>query len=537
MPHLILYNGKLLTQDPNFPHATAIALRQGRILAVGSDSEIRELARPHTQQIDLEERRVLPGLTDAHFHFYDWARLRWNIALADTTSLTQVRERVQQAVQQATPGRWILGQGWNEQSWPNPQLPSRADLDDVAPDNPVILWRTDLHMAWVNSRALRAAGITANTPDPEMGIIERDEAGQPIGLLRETAVNLVRQVIPSLTPAETEEALCQAMAAAHRLGLTGVHDMRIMGGEDGPPAFTTWQQLRAEEKLNLRVWMMLPGEQLDEAIALGLRTGFGDDHLRIGGIKLFADGALGSRTAWMLEPFTDAGTGMPLVPMAEIARRVTRAHRAGLSAAIHAIGDRAIRELLDVFTEILPQEAEHSPPLAPHRIEHVQHSHPADLTRLAPLGLVASVQPSHVIDDMAMVDQACGERARWTYAFRHLVDAGTVLALGSDCPVASPNPFRGIYAAVTRQRHDGTPPGGWHPSQRLTVAEAVWGYTVGPAHASGQVAQQGSLTPGKLADLIVLDRDILTIPPEDIADASVWLTVFNGQIVYHLLDR
>jgi predicted amidohydrolase YtcJ len=364
-----------------------------------------------------------------------------------------------------------------------------------------------------------------------MGIIERDEAGQPIGLLRETAINLVRPVIPALTPAETEKALCQAMAAAHRLGLTGVHDMRMMGGEEGPPAFTAWQQLRAEEKLKLRVWMMLPGEQLDEAIALGLRTGFGDDHLRIGGIKLFADGALGSRTAWMLEPFTDAGTGLPLVPMVEIARMVTRAHRAGLSAAIHAIGDRAVRELLDVFTEILPQEAELSPPLAPHRIEHVQHSHPTDLRRLAPLGLVASVQPSHVIDDMVAVDQACGERGRWAYAFRHLIDAGTVLALGSDCPVASPNPFRGIHAAVTRQRQDGTPPGGWQPSQRLTVAEAVWGYTLGAAHASGQMAQQGSLTPGKLADLIVLDRDILTIPPEDIADTRVWLTVFNGQIV------
>jgi hypothetical protein len=425
-----------------------------------------------------------------------------------------------------------LGQGWNQDGWPDPRLPGRGDLDDLAPANPVILWRTDLHLAWVNSRALQAAGITADTPDPESGIIGRDEAGQPAGILRELAINLVRRVIPPPTADETDTAMRQAITATHRLGLIGVHDMRIMGGEDGPPAFRAWQRLHAARALNLRVWMMLPGERLGEAIALGLRTGFGDDTLRVGGIKLFADGATGPRTAWMLAPFEDAGTGLPLTPMAEIAQLVSRAHQAGISAAVHAIGDRAVRELLDVFTEVLPRLRGADRPLAPHRIEHVQHSHPADLKRLAPLGLVASVQPIHVTDDMAMIERACGERARWAYAFRDLLDAGTVLALGSDCPVASPNPFWGIHAAVTRQRRDGTPTGGWHPAQRLTVAEAVRGYTLGPAHASGQVARQGSLTPGKLADLVVLGRDIFAIPLEEIADTEVWLTVFDGQIVY-----
>jgi predicted amidohydrolase YtcJ len=324
----------------------------------------------------------------------------------------------------------------------------------------------------------------------------------------------------------------RAMAEIHRLGLTGVHDMRIMGGEDGPPAFRAWQRLRSEDGLGLRVWMMLPGERLAEAVALGLRTGFGDDYLRVGGIKLFADGATGPRTASMLEPFADAGTGMPLTPMNEIAETVSRAHQGGISTVIHAIGDRALRELLDVFAEVLPQGTSQVRPLAPHRIEHVQHSHPADLKRLAPLGLVASVQPIHVTDDIAMVEQACGERARWAYAFRDLLNAGTKLALGSDCPVASPNPFWGIHAAVTRQRRDGTPPDGWYPAQRLTVAEAVWGYTLGPAHASGRTAHQGSLTPGKLADLIVLDRDIFAIPPHEIPDTQVLLTVFDGCIVY-----
>jgi len=238
----------------------------------------------------------------------------------------------------------------------------------------------------------------------------------------------------------------------------------------------------------------------------------------------------------MLAPFEDAGSGLPLTPMAEIAGLVARAHQAGISAAVHAIGDRAVRELLDVFSEVLPRLVGQAGPLAPHRIEHVQHSHPADLKRLAPLGLVASVQPIHAADDMRMVDQACGERGRWAYAFRDLLDAGTVLALGSDCPVASPDPLRGIHAAVTRQRPDGTPPGGWYPAQRLTVAEAVWGYTMGPAYASGQTARQGSLTPGKLADLVVLDRDIFAIPPQKIADTRVCLTVFGGQVVYRSED-
>jgi predicted amidohydrolase YtcJ len=533
MPDLILYHGRLTTQAPNFAQATALAVRGGRILAVGDDAEVRALARSHTRQIDLGGRRVLPGLTDAHFHFYEWALARRGPSLAGTTSLAEVREHVHQAVRRADPGQWILGQGWNQDTWPHPRLPDRADLDDLSPDNPVILWRTDLHLAWVNSRALQAAGISAGTPDPEMGIIERGEGGQPTGILRELAINQVRQVIPPPTADETDEAMRQAMAEVHQLGLTGVHDMRIMGGADGPPAFRAWQRLRVAGELSLRVWMMLPGERLDAAIALGLRTGFGDDILRVGGIKLFADGATGPRTAWMLEPFTDDGTGLPLTPMREIAEVVARAHQAGISTAIHAIGDRAVRELLDVFTEVLPRQKDEIPLLAPHRIEHVQHSHPADLKRLAPLGLVASVQPIHATDDIAMIDKACGERARWAYAFRDLLDAGTVLAFGSDCPVASPNPFWGIHAAVTRQRRDGSPVGGWYPAQRLTVAEAVRDYTLGPAHASGQVAQQGSLAPGKLADLIVLDRDIFTIPPEDIPDTQVCLTVFDGQIVYH----
>jgi len=529
---LILYNGKLYTQDSKVPEANAIAIRNGKILAVGKDTDIRALATTYTKEVDLEGRRVLPGLTDSHIHFYEWALLLQGLTLEDAASLEEVKRRVHDAAGQTAPGTWIIGQGWNQDHWSDPKLPTRFDLDKVAPDNPTILWRTDLHLAWVNSAALKAAGITATTSDPEMGVIDRDESRQPTGILRELAINLVRDVMPSHTDAQTDEAMRRAMTKVHQLGLTGVHDFRIMGGEDGPPALRAWQRLRAADELDLRAWVLIPGELLDEAITLGLQSGFGDDFLRLGPAKFFSDGATGPRTAWMLEPFEDAGTGLPLTPMSEMAEAIAKAHRAGISTAIHAIGDRAVRELLDVFDEVMGKQENSIKPRIPHRIEHVQHSHPDDLIRLGPLGLVASVQPLHLTDDMQMIDRACGNRGRWAYAFRDLLNAGTVLALGSDCPVASPNPFWGIHAAVTRQRRDNTPDRGWHPSQKLSVPKAVWGYSMGAAIATGQQNRLGSLTPGKLADLIILNQDIFEIPPGQIHSTKVVMTVFDGKIVY-----
>jgi predicted amidohydrolase YtcJ len=532
LPDLILYNGKIYSQDKQTPFASAIAMRSGRILAVGNDENIRELAVSKTLQINLESRRVLPGLVDAHIHFYEWALLQRGLVLEDTSSLNEIQRRVRDEAGQIKPKEWIVGQGWNQDQWSHKRLPNRFDLDKVAPNNPVILWRTDLHLAWVNTAALKEANISAETPNPEMGVIDRDESGNPTGILRELAINLVRQAMPPVSDEATDSAMKRAIKKVHRLGLTGVHDFRIMGGDDGPPALRAWQRLRAGRVLDLRAWVMLPGELLAEASALGLQTGFGDDFLRLGGAKFFSDGATGPRTAWMLEPFADAGSGMPLTPMEEMAGHIYDAHRAGISTAIHAIGDRAVRELLDVYSEVLGQNEALPQPRVPHRIEHVQHSHPDDLKRLGPLGLIASVQPLHLSDDMDMVDSACGERARWAYAFRDLLNAGAVLALGSDCPVAAPNPFWGIHAAVTRQRRDGTPHEGWYPSQRLSVAEAVWGYTMGCALASGQQKDLGSLTPGKLADLIVLEKDIFTIPPQQIFETKVVMTVFDGRIVY-----
>ena len=532
MTDLILYNGKLHTQDPNFRQVSAVATRGKRILAVGSDADVRAVSGSHTQQIDLSGRRVLPGLSDSHFHYYDWALNRQRLDLAHAASLTELREQVVKEADKIPPGGWIIGQGWNEIRWPVPRLITCNDLDDLTPDNPTILWRSDMHLAVANSQAMRAANINAETPDPPQGVIDRVASGQPSGVLRELAINLVREVIPPPTEDETVAAIRDGFAELHRLGLTGVHDFRIMGGADGPPAFRAYQRLQAAGELTLRMWMLLPGEHLRQAIELGLRTGFGDDNLRVGHVKFFSDGGQGARTAWMLEPYEDIDScGMPLTPMDEIADAIRRAHTAGLAVAIHAIGDRANQELVTAFEQVVNREKGPAPS-APHRIEHLQNIRPEDVLRLGQTGIVGSVQPIHVPDDYPMIDRSVGRRGRWSYPFRDLLNAGVPLAFGSDCPVADPNPILGIHAAVTRQMRDGKPSGGWYPDQRLSVAQAVWGFSMGAAHVCGREAELGSITPGKLADLVVLDNDIFEIDPMEIAQAKVGMTIFDGQVVF-----
>lgn len=533
MADLFLVNGSLYSQDPAFPHATAVAIRAGRIRAVGSDDEIRDLVGANAEVIDLEARRVLPALQDAHFHVHDWALGLGRLSLAGVHSLEELRQAVAGKARALPPGRWILGQGWDETHWDVTRTPTGADLDDVAPHHPVALWRSDLHIVVSNSEALRAAGIDGNTLDPPGGVIDRDATGEPTGVLRERAIDLLAAVIPPPSEEETVDAMRRGFPLLHRLGVAGVHDYRLMDGADGPPAFRAYQRLRAAGELALRLWMNISSAHLDEAIALGLRSGFGDDWLRVGHVKMFTDGGQGAHTAWMLEPYEDTGGyGLPLRPMAEIEADVERANLAGLSAAVHAIGDRSVRELLGALERIAGRHPELQGARIPNRIEHVQNVRPEDLPRLAPLGVVASVQPIHLVDDMVMVEQTVGDRDRFTYAFRDLWEAGLPLAMGSDCPVANPNPWWGIQAAVTRQRRDGTPEGGWYPAQRLTLAQAVWGFTMGPAVVTGRQADLGSISPGKLADLVILDRDPFALDAREIAGVQVDMTILNGEVVY-----
>jgi predicted amidohydrolase YtcJ len=537
LPQIILHNGILATQDPARPMAQAVAVYKGKILALGQDEDVLDLAGPDTEKIDLDGRLVLPGMMDSHFHFYDWALGRQQLELANEKSIQHLLDRVSRKVKELADRNWILGQGWNEFDWPEAIMPDRDRLDEVAPDHPVALWRCDLHLVAVNSMALRLAGINRDTRNPEDGVIEKDASGRPTGILRELAPNLVRAVIPDPTSAEIVAAMQDGIAHLHSLGLTALHDVRLMGGLEGASALKAWQVLNESKKLDLRCWVSLPGERLDEAVGLGLRTGMGDDCLRIGHLKYFADGGMGARTAWMIEPYLDAGYGMPLASMDSLKQAVQRAEKAGLAVIIHAIGDRANREIITLFEELAKVRKSNTadaydPPHLPHRIEHTQMIRSEDIKRLAKLGMAACVQPHNMILDINMIDASVGKRGRHTYAYREMVDAGIPLLLSSDAPVCDPSPLVGIHAAVTRQRQDGTPDAGWYPDQRIRVKQAVRGYTTIPAAFYGRSRELGSISPGKWADVIVLNQNIFHIDPMQIADTRVEMTLFGGEIVY-----
>jgi len=527
VPQIILYNGILATQSPAHPHAQALAVGNGKILAVGRNEDVLNLAGPDTEKVDLEGRLVVPGFIDTHIHFYEWALKRKGIKLDDLTCLEELLDRVREAADSRPPGQWIIGQGWNETDWTAHCMPTRKTLDRVAPAHPVLLWRCDLHLAAANSAALVLAGITADTPDPPEGRIERDTTGEPTGILRELSINLVRQAVAPPDADQVMETFEDAAKALHRRGVTGIHDVRLMADKDGASAFQTFQKLDQEGRLDLRCWLTLPGDHLDNIIDLGLRTGFGNDRLRVGHVKFFSDGGMGARTAWMIDPYLDAEYGMSLIDMDVLAQDIDKADNAGLSVMVHAVGDRANRELINIFEALASRRTlSGSPsPAIPHRIEHVQMLRPEDAGRLQNLGVALCVTPANMVLDMK------GENGKWTYAFRQLMDTGAPVMFCSDCPVCDPDPLMGIHAAVTRMRADGTPEGGWYPNSRVTVAESLKAYTSTPAavHNAGDI---GTIDPGKRADLVVLSRNILAIPPSQLPEVRVDMTLFDGRIVH-----
>jgi predicted amidohydrolase YtcJ len=525
---LVLYNGKIYTMDRGNPRAQAVAIAGNRIAAVGDDAQVKSLLASGGEAIDLEGRTVLPGLTDCHIHFIAYALRLTRIDLSGIESKVEAIERVTERAQAAKPGEWLLGGGWDRNLWEDASFPTKEDLDSVTPHNPVALSSKDGHSLWVNSLALARAGIIAETSSPSGGEIEHQPGtGEPTGILKENAEDLVERIIEKPSLEAIQAALKVAMVNAHRAGLTGIHDC------EDERAFAAFQELLKKGDLGLRVLMHIPAKNLDDAIRLGLRTGFGGEKLRVGSVKIFADGALGSRTAAMLAPYEDEplNLGIVVTPKEGIRELVSKASRAGLSVAIHAIGDRANRDVLDILEE--SRQSGEGMDLR-HRIEHVQLLHPADIPRLAKLGVIASMQPIHATSDMEMVKRHWGEeRGQGAYAWRSLLNAGTVLAFGSDCPVEPLDPLLGIHAAVTRRRADGSPgPEGWHPEERITVEDAVRAYTSGAAYASGEEQDKGSITPGKLADLVVLSHDIFAIPPMSILETEVEATILDGQFVY-----
>ncbi len=527
-PDLILYNARIYTVDPAQPWAEAVVCAGGNILTVGSNEDALALAGPNTQTVDAGGRLVLPGLTDAHVHFLQYAIRRRQVNLSGVKNFDAALQLVRQAVEQTEPGQWVQGWGWDEYPWDT--QPTAALLDQIAPHTPVALARVDMHTWWVNSAAMKQAGISRETPDPPESRIERDANGDPNGLLREwSAIRLVERHIPRPTFDALYGWLKETMAEAHQLGLTGIHDQRVEN--EGRQNFRLFQAMRRRGELKLRVHMNISSDFLAEAATLGLQPGFGDDRLWIGHTKAFADGTMGSQTALMLEPFEGSSDnrGLVVTPADEMWELAVQADKAGFPLSVHAIGDRAAREVINVMSEFEPGDATGR---LPHRVEHVQLLHPADLPRLSQCGIFASMQPVHIQMDWRAADKVWGKRARYTYAFRSLLDTGTQLAFGSDAPVAPFNPLLGIHAAVTRQDEQGQPEGGWYPEEKMSVAEVVQAYTLGPAQLSGKAHRQGSITPGKWADMIVLSGNLFEIEPSEIAETEVDMTIFNGQVVF-----
>ncbi len=502
---ILLLNGKIFSTRKIRKPLTALAIKDGSIIAVGEDAEILEYRTAGSELHDLAGRFVLPGFTDSHIHLEKYS-LNLDQVDCETNTLDECLERVGDKARTATRGAWIRGHGWNQNTWG--AYGTADQLDRVSPENPVYLSAKSLHAGWANSLAMRQCDIDRDTADTARGRIQHDESGNPTGIFFEDAVQLITSRIPHPSASELAAALKRGQAQLLRYGITAVHDF------DGARCLHALQAIRAEGKLSLRVLKHIREDSFKAVIEAGIASGLGDTQLKIGSLKLFADGALGPQTAAMLEPYTnsDGGLGMLTEDMNSILEKGRRAAQAGIGLAVHAIGDRANREVLNAFEKLLAERVAAGLPPLPYRLEHLQLMHPEDIPRPGSLGVIASMQPIHAPSDMHMADRYWGSRVQTSYAWKSQRDAGALLIFGSDAPVESPNPFLGLHAAVTRQRLDGTPgPEGWVPGERLSLEEALDAYTHAPQQAAGWGHVLGLLEPGFLADLSVLPEDLCEI--------------------------
>jgi predicted amidohydrolase YtcJ len=522
---LAVVHARVWTGDAARPWAAALAAKGDTILAVGDDAAIRKLIAPHTRVLDAHGGMVTPGFIDSHLHFLDGGLNLASVQLRDAHSKEEFVARIQAFAATVPPGTWIVGGDWDHTNWGG-ELPRKDWIDAVTPRNPVWIDRLDGHMSLANSLALAAAKVTKTTPDVAGGAIVRDASGEPTGILKDNAKGLMGGVVPPPSPEMLDRALDAAMKYVAARGVTSVVHMG------------TWSDLEVFRRahkaghLRTRIRAAVPlstWERLAQTVA---RDGRGDDMLSIGCLKAFVDGSLGSHTAAFLEPFSDApkDTGLLVTSPEDLYRWTSGATRAGLQVMVHAIGDRAIRLQLDIFERVRNEQHPADPRF---RIEHAQHIAPADLPRFAEIGVIASMQPYHAIDDGRWADKVIGpERAKTTYAFRSLLDLHAHLAFGSDWYVAPPTPLEGIYAAVTRRTLDDKHPDGWVPQQKITVEEALRAYTSDAAYAEFAEKRKGTLGPGMLADFVLLDRDLTRIPAPEIRNVRVLETVVGGETVF-----
>ncbi len=524
--NLAVVNARAWTGDARRPWADAIAVSGDRIAAVGSSAEVRKLAGPNARVIDARGMMLVPGFIDSHIHFIDGGFGLASVQLRDAKTPSEFIARIKAFAASAPPGSWITEGNWDHELWGG-ELPRRDWIDSITPNIPVWVQRLDGHMGLANSAALRAAGVTRATPDVDGGTIVRDATGEPTGILKDNAAALIGRAIPPPTDEQMQRALDAAMRFVAEQGVTSVHHMG------------TWAEMAAFERaheagrLRTRIYAAVPlssWARLRDTVAA---RGRGDLWLKRGVLKAYVDGSLGSHTAAFFEPFTDAPNdrGLLVSTPEDLYTWVSGADRAGLHVAVHAIGDRAINLILGIFERVTADNGVRDRRF---RVEHAQHIASADISRFAAIGVIPSMQPYHAIDDGRWADKVIGaERSRTTYAFRSLLDARATLAFGSDWYVAPPTPLEGIYAAVTRRTIDEKQPGGWVPEQKITVEEALRAYTMGAAYAEFAEGEKGSLERGKLADFVLIDRDLTRIPPETIRDARVMMTVVGGQVVFN----
>ena len=526
---LIVTSARIYTSDVNRPMAEALAVRAGRITFVGSNRGALALAGPRTERLDLTGKTVIAGMVDAHAHLLGLGQALRTVDLVGTRSYDEVIARVAERAKTARSGEWIRGRGWDQNDWADTRFPAHAALSRAVPNHPVYLTRVDGHAALVNAKALELAQVTRATPDPSGGRFIRDSAGNPTGVLVDNAQGVVGRVIPPASRAELREQTRAAITEANRWGLTGIHDAGV--GADG---IAVYEELAKEGRYNLRNYVMIRASDsvLDAFMRRGPQQGLFDGRLWIRSIKITADGALGSRGAALLEPYSDdpGNTGLLTTPPERIRSVAARALQSGFQLNVHAIGDRANRSVLDQFEAALRDV-----PTADHRfrIEHAQILNYQDILRFAELDVIPSMQGSHQTSDMYWVPNRLGwARSQGAYVWRSLLNTGVVIPNGSDFPVEAVNPLISFHSFVTRQDAENFPAGGWMPEERTTRQEALWSITLWPAYAAFMENESGSLTAGKYADFVVLDRDIMTIAAEAVLGTQVLMTVLNGKPVY-----
>jgi predicted amidohydrolase YtcJ len=531
----IIRNAKVWTVDKTHPTAQAVAVLGDRIVAVGSNDDVEGWHGAHTRTIDASGKLLLPGFNDSHVHFVDGGLSLDSVQLNDATSAAEFARRIGEQVKKTPKGEWVTSGDWDETKWIPAAMPSRDLIDPLSPDSPVFVSRYDGHMALANSVTLRLAGITAQTPDPPGGVIVHDAHGNPTGALKDAAMDYVYKIAPPLSHDERLRAVRRALAHAASLGVTSVQHMNPEYSD-----IAVYSELLERGELTTRIYAAPLITGVDDQVKIGIRRAFGGPFLRIGALKAYADGSLGSSTAYFFEPFSNQPNNRGLLsdemhPISLMQDRMMKADAAGLQICTHAIGDQGISIILDLYSSVVKAHGESDRRF---RIEHAQHMAAKDFDRFAQLHVIASVQPYHAIDDGRWAEERIGrDRASRTYAFRTFLDHGVRLAFGTDWNVAPLNPMLGLYAAVTRATLDGKNPNGWFPEQKLTVAEAVEAYTMGSAYAEFQENDKGSITPGKLADMVLLSDDVFTIDPAKIRDVRIMTTWVGGKKVWDAIEN